>query len=321
MLFSIIIPVYNAKNSLNECALSILQQAFEDCEIILVDDGSTDGSSALCDSLAEKCPKIRVLHQNNKGPGVARNAGLAAAKGEYVLFADSDDFLEPGSLPALKGKILEHPEEPVFACRWRSNGIADSFLMGLEEEKRHSFAALKDCFSFFDEHYYAAAWKLTVKRSFLLENSIRFLPTRHAEDLYAVLRMLNAAGGFFSLNLLLYNYRASDTGTLSEMSPANALNWVRDFLLFAKAVEQEKCYDDETRRYIISYIALSDLQYYLTAADDSVKKQWLDLCNDENIGLISHADGRAVFAITASYKLGKECCYTVCRAIKKMRKY
>ncbi|MBR6513201.1 MAG: glycosyltransferase family 2 protein [Clostridia bacterium] len=109
MLISVIIPVYNVKDYLEKCVESVIDPAFNDYEIILVDDGSTDGvSPALCDALAQKHPElIRVIHQENKGLGGARNTGTAAARGEYVFYPDSDDTVIPGTLSLLASKIKQ----------------------------------------------------------------------------------------------------------------------------------------------------------------------------------------------------------------------
>jgi len=92
-LISIIIPVYNVKEQLTECVNSILEQSYEQYELILVDDGSTDGSSELCDQLAKISSKIHVIHKKNGGVSSARNIGLDTACGEFVVFVDSDDII------------------------------------------------------------------------------------------------------------------------------------------------------------------------------------------------------------------------------------
>lgn len=95
---SIIVPVYQAKTTLDRCIRSVLEQAYADYEIILVDDGSTDGSAVVCDGYVAEDSRIRVIHQVNTGVSAARNAGIAAAQGEYLLFLDSDDALMADAL-------------------------------------------------------------------------------------------------------------------------------------------------------------------------------------------------------------------------------
>ena len=95
---SIIVPVYNSEKYLPETAQSILKQSFSDFELILVDDGSKDGSGKICDQLAAKDTRIKVIHKTNGGICSARNAGLKEAAGEYIAFCDNDDIYLPGLL-------------------------------------------------------------------------------------------------------------------------------------------------------------------------------------------------------------------------------
>lgn len=106
MRFSVIVPVYNVSAYLQDCVDSLTAQTFDDYEIILVDDGSTDGSEMLCDGFQRAFPgRIRVIHQTNGGLGAARNTGLAAARGEYLLFVDSDDYISRDTLRIVDAAI------------------------------------------------------------------------------------------------------------------------------------------------------------------------------------------------------------------------
>ena len=100
-MVSVVIPVYNVEKYLAECVDSVLNQTYKDYEIILVDDGATDSSGAMCDAYAQIDPRIRVIHRPNGGLSAARNTGLRAAQGEYVYFLDSDDYIEPCALEHL----------------------------------------------------------------------------------------------------------------------------------------------------------------------------------------------------------------------------
>ena len=88
---SVVVPVYNVESYLGRCVDSILEQTYQDFEIILVNDGSTDSSGKLCDSYAEKYSIIKAIHKENKGPSDTRNVGIKSARGEYIYFLDSDD--------------------------------------------------------------------------------------------------------------------------------------------------------------------------------------------------------------------------------------
>ena len=124
--FSIIVPVYNVQNYLAACVKSVAEQPGpRDWECILVDDGSTDTSGQICDVLAAEIPGLRVLHQQNGGLANARNTGLAAAKGEWVLFLDSDDAMAPGLLETLRRELAAHPDFDWFIGKhleWQPDG-------------------------------------------------------------------------------------------------------------------------------------------------------------------------------------------------------
>ena len=94
-MISIIVPVYKAEKYLSRCVDSILGQTYKDLEVILVDDGSPDGSGVLCDAYAAKDSRVRVIHKENGGVSTARNVGLDAAGGDYISFVDSDDYVDP----------------------------------------------------------------------------------------------------------------------------------------------------------------------------------------------------------------------------------
>ena len=102
---SVIVPVYNAEAYLDVCIRSILGQTYADLELILVDDGSPDRSGTMCDAWAKQDNRIRVIHKDNGGVCSARNAGLDAAKGEYIAFVDSDDWIEPNMYETMMEKV------------------------------------------------------------------------------------------------------------------------------------------------------------------------------------------------------------------------
>lgn len=113
-MFSIIIPVYEAKKSLERCADSWLAQTEQNLELVLVDDGSSDGSGALCDELAARDKRVRVIHQDNAGVSAARNAGIREAGGDFVLFTDSDDYVAADYLEKMSAAQREADSDLVL---------------------------------------------------------------------------------------------------------------------------------------------------------------------------------------------------------------
>lgn len=128
-LISVIVPVYNVESYLEACIDSIAAQTYRDLEIILVDDGSTDRSGAICDAYAERDQRIRVLHKANGGLSDARNAGIECAAGEYFSFIDSDDMVTPDALETMYGRLRETGSQ-IAVCnmvRIYEDGRSESF--------------------------------------------------------------------------------------------------------------------------------------------------------------------------------------------------
>lgn len=107
-LLSVVIPVYNVERYLDECILSVLNQSYQNLEVILVDDGSTDSSSMICDRYASEDNRVRVIHKKNQGSGMARNSGLDMVSGELVTFIDSDDCIDVDAYSSLIPQVLNN---------------------------------------------------------------------------------------------------------------------------------------------------------------------------------------------------------------------
>lgn len=142
-LISIIVPVYQVKDYIDECLESLLRQTHTKLEIILVDDGSTDGSGEVCDRYANRETRVQVLHQDNQGLSAARNAGLEFAKGEYVAFVDSDDVVLPDFIETLY-ELLDEYRADIAACAYvkcstkKMGYIKKRLLRASTEEYEHA---------------------------------------------------------------------------------------------------------------------------------------------------------------------------------------
>lgn len=136
-MVSVIVPIYNSEKTLPACIRSILNQTYRDYELILIDDGSTDRGGQICDELQEKClaqnRPCRVVHQQNRGVSAARNRGLDLASGQYFVFIDSDDVVEPCYLEDLVRTAEDHPEFGHVICGFRCTSHEHDYVFSKAE--------------------------------------------------------------------------------------------------------------------------------------------------------------------------------------------
>lgn len=130
---SLIVPVYNVEPYLTECVESIRRQDFDAFEVLLVDDGSTDGSPRICDFMASSDSRFRVIHRQNGGTSVARNAGVAAARGRYIAFTDSDDVIHTSYLSRLY-QIITDSDADIAMVKFAEGESPDFSKMSLSEK-------------------------------------------------------------------------------------------------------------------------------------------------------------------------------------------
>lgn len=163
-MISVIIPVYNAEAYLKRCVDSVLNQSYTDIELLLIDDGSTDDSGALCDQYVATYDKIRAFHKKNGGVSSARNLGLDNALGEYVMFLDSDDMMEPG-MCALMVDVLQSRGADIVICGTKETGGS---LWAPSEDKDYSLQELKeDGFYMIGSELLSPPWNKVYKRSLI----------------------------------------------------------------------------------------------------------------------------------------------------------
>ena len=179
-MISVIVPVYHAEEKLTPCIESILHQTYPEIELILVDDGSTQEDAAICDAYAASDQRVRVIHQKNSGVSAARNAGLNAAKGEYVFMIDCDDRLLPDVLEQMKN-ALDNDHTDMAAI-----GLTYSFADGRAIEKKLPQAVIPFDQSinpyfpvFMDNHFFSTLCAKLYRRDIIEKHHIRC-----REDLY-----------------------------------------------------------------------------------------------------------------------------------------
>ncbi len=211
---SVIVPVYNVEKYLDQCIESIVRQTYNDLEIILVDDGSTDGSGKICDIWAEKDERIRVLHKDNGGLSDARNAGLDVCGGEYIAFADSDDRIEREMYEVMAAAI-ESESADICGCRvvsfndktGETNEIgSDSYIVGKPEE---FFEMLYE-----DTKFPVSACSKLYRRE--IWNERRFPTGRVCEDAFVICELIDDVDRLVFVPENLYHYRIRSNSIMSS---------------------------------------------------------------------------------------------------------
>lgn len=215
-MITIIIPVYNASSYIDQCLQSVFGQTYTDWECILIDDGSKDTSPEKCDAWCKKDSRFKVIHQKNQGVSAARNNGLKIAKGEWVTFIDSDDWIESDYLSQMlsgtntvdlvvSGQIREFPDGSKIVYMPREK---DTFV--LESTAGKSFNDLNEKFLLYAPHE-----KLFHTEIIQINNLIFDENCSYGEDLQFVYEYLNHTTSIGTINHALYHYRMGDGNTLS----------------------------------------------------------------------------------------------------------
>lgn len=224
--FSICIPVYNVEQYLVECIDSVLNQTLTDYEVILIDDGSQDKSPAICNMYAAKYPAIRVIHKQNEGPLLARYDAIKMAKGQYLLFLDSDDVFSPVLLEKVQRKIRQfHADLVIFDWyRFYADGHQQidtlKYLADQCFEKENKIQIYEDIVL---ESFLNNLWSKCVKRSlFSLESNIdQYKGMKQGEDKFASLPLIDKAEKIVYLKEPLYGYRMNDASTTHNVRLTN----------------------------------------------------------------------------------------------------
>ena len=248
---SVIVPVYKVEKYLADCVQSLMEQTFQDIEIILVDDGSPDRCGVLCDKLAEKDSRIRVIHQSNQGLSCARNSGVKAAIGRYICFVDSDDLVAPDYCQVLL-ELLEKTDYDFSFCG--VHRFPDGTTPVPED---HAGTAVVSNIEYlkmqFDCRTEFGVWNKLFRRD--LFKHIRFMPGKLNEDvIYSADLARNLQNGAVYTNRQLYLYRQREGGIVATQSHRCSPDriFAGEYLL---NVLKETCPEltDQALRYAVEY--------------------------------------------------------------------
>lgn len=239
--FSFIIPIYNCDTYLKKCVCDIETMALDQYEIILVNDGSTDNSGIICDELAEKNEKIITIHQKNAGVSAARNAGIEASSGEYVVFLDADDIIESAKL-AKVCEVIENDKEldlVLFGLSFdyyrNGNCYRQETLCCEKKGRLEREEWCKEYYRFYMVNYLSPIWNKIFKRDIIASHHLRFSEKMFLyEDLDFVFRYMAHCNVIYSSDEVIYHYRQSE----DEGNAKRRLKRIDSLLEFMKQIDK-----------------------------------------------------------------------------------
>lgn len=248
---SIIIPVYNTKETyLKKCLQSIIDQTYLNLEILLIDDGSEEWCKASYEKLKEKDDRIKCIVQNNQGVSVARNNGIENASGNWIMFVDADDWLEPDCCQSFINRVQKEPNTEILIGKpflnkeekeqkVQNTYNEDKIIATPEERKELLISILDDNKSKY--HYVESVWSKLFHKEFLLKNNISFQENlRIGEDCLFTYKAYNKAKKIYYINKSIYHYRINET----SISNAFNSNLIKDYNKFLSCFENLFQQDD-----------------------------------------------------------------------------
>lgn len=244
---SIIVAVYNVERYICRCVDSLLSQTYHNIEVILVDDGSTDGSPAICDEYASKDHRVKTIHKTNGGVSTARQAGLDAASGDYIIHADPDDYVETTMVKELLDEAL----------RTNADIVTCDFFMN-EKLKEQNYTDSEDLLKrLIDVSCICVCWNSFIRRQFIVEHGISFSPSwlSMSEDFLFLTRMLVAGAVATHLHKAFYHYWVSNACSLSNRHSLKKLESIKAVISEMGTLVEAKEYDwfYNRKKYAIMY--------------------------------------------------------------------
>ncbi|HEM5271555.1 TPA: glycosyltransferase family 2 protein [Streptococcus suis] len=230
-LISIIVPVYNVENYLDECIQTVLAQTYSNWELLLINDGSTDSSGTICDDYAKSDERIRVIHKNNGGLSDARNAGIDNCTGEYITFLDSDDGIREDFLETCLTTAIQHDVDIVIGHFFIWDENQQTFYYFVEQSQKDTIELISAqealnrqvVWKNFNTAPFVVAWGKVFKAT--LFNTIRFPKGKVFEDEYTIHKALLKSDSVALINKEFYMYRRHGNSIMtSDFSLSKVLN-------------------------------------------------------------------------------------------------
>lgn len=202
-VFSIIVPVYNTAQYLEQCFDSITKQSFEDFEVVIIDDGSSDGSEIICDQYCKKDSRFTVFHQNNQGSSSARNQGLALCKGDLICFIDADDWVEPSFLYNFYDCIQENDADVVISAFYYDKDNEEAYFPN-KPSKLDGRTVIKESL---DRTLHSGLVFKAIKKELIFNNNLRFPRQNYFEDMFFNCALMHYVQSICYCPVATYHYR------------------------------------------------------------------------------------------------------------------
>lgn len=278
-MVSVIVPIYKVEDYLKRCIDSIVEQTYENLEIILVDDGSPDNCGAICDEYAKQDSRIKVIHKENGGLSSARNAGIRVATGEYISFIDSDDWVEKDFIQKLREALVRENSDmsACLFCRIKENeGSRTEFNENIEvitDEKFYNVLSVNS--------YAGYATNKLFKRDIIINNNLLFdEKIFNGEDFPFTLEYTKFVNKVSFIKLDLYYYFFRETSIMQTISLSKrflSLLYAREKALKILSENSPEYYDMCKASYLsilikVKYMSMSDKKKYEDIYNDVTKK-------------------------------------------------
>lgn len=245
-LISIIVPIYKVEKYLKKCIESILKQTYKNIEIILVDDGSPDNCGKICDDYKQMDKRIKVIHKNNGGLSEARNYGIREARGDYLLFVDSDDFIAENICEILINNINKYSADMAI-CNFyyvfeNKKAIKNEMSSKKDVQVLEKENIIREYFLNYSVDLNVAWNKLYKKDIFKGKNAILFPVGKLHEDTYIMYKIYYNLNRLVRINKPLYYYRQRNDSIISSFSIKNVediMGYIKDYYIFSKNVNKD----------------------------------------------------------------------------------
>lgn len=221
---SIVVPIYKVENDLDRCVKSILGQTYQNIEIILVDDGSPDKCPKMCDEYAKEETRVKVIHKKNGGLSDARNVGTRAASGEYLMYVDSDDYIELDACERLLDGMQDDVDIVVGVCR-EINGSNITFQKHSNLEEGKVYEAQEYVIRSIEKNeWYAPAWLNLYRKKFLIAHDLYYKIGFYFEDIEMLPRLFLANPKVAYVDYPFYNYIIRENSIMTSVITGEKIN-------------------------------------------------------------------------------------------------